>query len=467
MIDSGSMARTLSEAAEARLLQHNSDLRKCPADNVIIVGCGGHQVTPKAIYDVDIVVYDCKMVVPMLVVPGQSDDMILCSNAIKKILELIRKTDSYWRLMASPTDGSNEDSHRFFSLLSNTERWRGERVPDKVGVLKLQKCVVLQPQSEHLGWGKLPASVPISVGSTVLVEPTQSRCRPNKVIIGRVVAPMWGDRWLPVKLMNPTTEPIVLKKNTKVADVFPCIATEDLSQPGSIQSFPQSLTDTPAAMSREDVRKALAELGLQDLDLDACEVSDLWREQLFHPVKRYETIFSRHKLDCGEASDFVHKIHLVDERPFRLPYRRVPPNHYEKLRTAINDMEEKGIIRKSTSDYASPLVLVWKKNGDVRICTDFRCLNAKTLKDAHPLPHQADALAALGGNAYFSTMDLTSGFYSVPLFEDHKKYTAFSSPFGLHEYNRMPQGLSNSPATFMRMMLSIFGEFHESVMLFG
>lgn len=99
-----------------------------------------------------------------------------------------------------------------------------------------------------------------------------------------------------------------------------------------------------------------------------------------------------------------------------------------------------------------------KKNGDLRICTDFRWLNARTVKDAHPLPHQADALTALGGNVFFSTMDLTSGFYNVPMHEDHKKYTAFSSPFGLHEYNRMPQGLSNSPATFMRMMLSIFGD---------
>ncbi len=121
-------------------------------------------------------------------------------------------------------------------------------------------------------------------------------------------------------------------------------------------------------------------------------------------------------------------------------------------------MEVKGIIRKSQSEYASPLVLVWKKNGDLRICTDFRWLNAKTVKDAHPLPHQADALAALGGNVFFSTMDLTSGFYNVPLFEEHKKYTAFSSPFGLHEYNRLPQGLTNSPATFMRMMMSIFGD---------
>lgn len=163
-------------------------------------------------------------------------------------------------------------------------------------------------------------------------------------------------------------------------------------------------------------------------------------------------------MDCGEAPDFVHRIRLVDDKPFRLPHRRVPPCHYDELRTALNEMEELGIIRKSQSEYSSPLVLVVKPNGDLRICNDFRWLNARTVKDAHPLPHQTDVLAALGGNVFFSTMDLTSGFYNVRLHENDKKYTAFSSPFGLHEYNRMPQGLTNSPATFMRMMMSIFGD---------
>lgn len=120
-------------------------------------------------------------------------------------------------------------------------------------------------------------------------------------------------------------------------------------------------------------------------------------------------------------------------------------------------MEERGIIRKSMREYASALVLVLRKNDDLRICTDFRWLTARTIKDAHPLPHQADALAALGGNAFFSTMDLTSAFYNVPLHEEDKKYIAFSQPFGLHEYNRLPQGLSNS-STFMLMMMSIFGD---------
>lgn len=149
-------------------------------------------------------------------------------------------------------------------------------------------------------------------------------------------------------------------------------------------------------------------------------------------VLEYEDIFSRHSLDCGEVKDFVHRIGLVYERPFRLPYRRVPPSQYQKLQIALNEMEERGIIRKSVIEFALPLVLCWKKNGDLRICTDFCWLNAQTVKDVHPLPHQEDCLAALGGNSFFSTMDLTSGFYIVPLHEDDKKYKVSHKVFATY-----------------------------------
>lgn len=142
-----------------------------------------------------------------------------------------------------------------------------------------------------------------------------------------------------------------------------------------------------------------------------------------------------------------------------------PPAHYQKLHQVLTEMEEQGIIRKSASEFASPLVMVWKKNGDLRICTDFRWLNVRTIKDAHPLPHQADCLPALDGNIVFSTMDLTSGFYNLPMHEEDKMYTAFTTPLGLHEYKMMSQGLCNSPASFLRMMLSIFGDLNFSTLL--
>lgn len=397
--------------------------------------------------------------------PGQTEEMILGTNVIKELLMHLRETNGYWRLMSKSNDNESDECSMFLSLLSNTERWRGESIPNKVGTVKLHRSVVLEPQTEHLVWGKLPQSTVLSVGSTVVVEPTMFRSRPRNILVGRIITPLWGDGSIPLKVINPTNRKIVLKRNAKIADVSPCIAVQDLPLPRQIHSNLQC-TDKPLPVRSEDeMKQVLSDLNLGDLDLESCEVSARWKDNLLSIIEKYESVFSRDKMDCGEAIGFVHRINLTDEKPFRFPYRRVPPSQYAKLRTALNEMEEKGIIRKSHSDYASPLVLVWKKNGDLRICTDFRWLNARTVRDAYPLPHQSDVLAALGGNSFFSTMDLTSGYYNVPLEEGHKKYTAFSSPFGLHEYNRLPQGLSNSPATFMRMMMSVFGDENFSSVL--
>lgn len=266
----------------------------------------------------------------------------------------------------------------------------------------------------------------------------------------------------------------MLRRNCKLADVSPCMALEDFdiddlyvsdvddnvgcNMMQTDASSEKSLTVDSQHTTTSPRNPTLRDLGLHDVDIDSSNLSPFWKSKLVDLLVKYESVFSRHNLDCGRAKDFVHRIRLSDTKPFRLPYRRLSPSHYEKLRLALNEMEECDIIRKSTSEHASPLFLVWKKNGDLRLCTDFRWLNARTIKDAHPLPHQADALAVLGGNAFFSTMDLTSGYYNVEVHEEDKKFTAFTSPFGLYEYNRLPQGLCNSPATFMRMMMAIFDD---------
>jgi hypothetical protein len=140
----------------------------------------------------------------------------------------------------------------------------------------------------------------------------------------------------------------------------------------------------------------MSNLGLQGLSVEECPVLQFCKDKLVGLIEKYDTVFSRHSLDCGEAKEFCHRIRLTDDRPFRFPYRRLSPAHYQKLRETLDDMEEKEIVRKSSSEYASPLVLVWKKNGDLCLCTDFRWL-----KNAHPLPQQGDVLAALGGKCLF------------------------------------------------------------------
>ncbi|KAJ8397943.1 hypothetical protein AAFF_G00432900 [Aldrovandia affinis] len=126
-------------------------------------------------------------------------------------------------------------------------------------------------------------------------------------------------------------------------------------------SCSQEATSDAAVMERKRdtcaVEENLKLLGLSSLDIGSCDVSAQCKSQLSGLIVPYEDIFSRHHLDCGEAKAFVHRIHLTDHRPFRLPFRRVPPSQYQKLRQVLSEMEQKDIIRKSTSEYTSPLLL--------------------------------------------------------------------------------------------------------------
>ena len=124
----------------------------------------------------------------------------------------------------------------------------------------------------------------------------------------------------------------------------------------------------------------------------------------------------------------------------------------EKVQQLLQDMLDKKIISPSKSPWASPVVLVQKKNGSVRFCIDYRKVNAVTRKDAYPLPRVDDTLDTLAGSVWFSTLDLKSGYWQVEVNPGDREKTAFCTQQGLFEFNVMPFGLCNAPATFQRLM---------------
>lgn len=110
----------------------------------------------------------------------------------------------------------------------SVNRWKGERIPDVIGTAKLSQAIMLIPQHEHLVWGRLPVNSPVSVGSTVLVESAEAQAQRKGVIVGRVIATLPGDRLVPVKVINPSHKPVRLRRNFKLATVFPIMAVENL-----------------------------------------------------------------------------------------------------------------------------------------------------------------------------------------------------------------------------------------------
>ena len=172
----------------------------------------------------------------------------------------------------------------------------------------------------------------------------------------------------------------------------------------------------------------------------------------------YRDTFSTGDGDVGCTRLVQHEIPVTNEDPVRQRYRRIPPAQFHLVKEHVHELLRRGIVRPSSSPYASPIVVVQKKTGEIRLCVDYRELNARTRKDAYPLPRIDESLDALSGARWFSTLDLASGYNQVPMAEKDKEKTAFCTPFGLFEFNRMPFGLCNAPGTFQRLMERIFGD---------
>ena len=115
-------------------------------------------------------------------------------------------------------------------------------------------------------------------------------------------------------------------------------------------------------------------------------------------------------------------------------------------------MLNRGIIQPSTSLWASPIILVKKKDGTDRFVVDFRRLNSVTRKDSYPLPRIDDALDALNSTKFFSSMDLMSGFWQVEMESESREHTAFVTYGGLYEFLMLPFGLTGAPSTYQRLM---------------
>ena len=282
--------------------------------------------------------------------------------------------------------------------------------------------------------------------TTVLFEPPDSGLPAGLLASPSLVGVIRGTAYIPI--VNVGSSEVLLYPRTVVGTL----------EHVNIVSLPAGVTEGLSTVATVASQMASPTVQDQVEGLDLSSLSPEEQGRVRSLLRKYTSVFSAHDSDLGCTNLISHDIPLVDETPVKQRYRRVPPSDYEAVKDHINQLLAAKVIRESSSPFASPIVLVKKKDGSLRMCVDYRQLNSKTRKDAFPLPRIEESLDALTGARWFSTMDLTSGYNQVPVTEADRPKTAFCTPFGLFEWNRMPFGLCNAPSTFQRLMQRMFGD---------
>ena len=268
---------------------------------------------------------------------------------------------------------------------------------------------------------------------------------------------------LPVKTRYETIE------NSKQNEVVDCPNHRDKicilrrlqkikDSSGLIKSLKSETDDGLSSCSNFPERPTLDEMQtdkpvLPEIEHLRGKLKDEQLEAIKDVLERNEEVFSRHKADIGCCNFVEHEIELEENAvPHREGARRMTPHKSDACRKKIETLLEYDMIEPSKSPWACGVVMAKKKGDQLRFCCDFRYLNSVTVKDAYPIPRIDESLSKLGDAKFFTTLDLGSAFWQVPLRKQDRDKTGFACEFGLFQWKRMPFGLCNATATFQRLM---------------
>ena len=362
------------------------------------------------------------------------------------------------------------------SFLSEQEKqnsrtaWEGAlQICDRVAVVQKETSgfarlgsrhpVSVPPQTQVHVMAKVPAM--FRQQTVCIVEPIKQQ---GSIMVAHSVGVVQQGR-IPLRVYNLNSFPVTLQKYQRLATVT-SISPEDVRSDNhlTLEEVSPGIMEVRIGHVSTLDPPPLQEV-LQGLVQQGVELTPEQRGLVEHSLRQWQDVFSLGEDDHGHTNVVRHTILTGDAAPVRERYRPVPPTLYKEMQSLLKGMLNTGVIRESSSPWAAPVVLVQKKEGSLRFCVDYRKLNSVTHKDAYPLPRIEEALTNLKKAQWYSTLDLAAGYWQVEVDEQDKEKTAFATPMGLYEFQRMPFGLCNGPATFQRLMHRCLGDLNLDTVL--
>ena len=286
---------------------------------------------------------------------------------------------------------------------------------------------VILPRSESL----IPAKLIDSSGGALLAITEGQECltKRSQLLVAKALVDLSSDV-VPWQLLNPTDQPQTVYLDT-IAEW--CEPLERVSEGGQREA---QTSEAPAGRACR-ITPCTTSLPNHLVDLYQRTSSCLGETQKVEVealLVEFADVFGHSADDLGRTSIVSHEINTSGTRPIRQHPRRLPLRQQVEAEAEIANMLQRGVIEPSSSPWASPIVLVGKKDGTTPFCVDYQRLNVATVKDSYPLPYIGDSLDALSGPCWFSTIDLASGYWQVEVREDDRPKTAFTTGNGLYQF---------------------------------
>ena len=440
LVDTGAMVSCISHAVFNEL-KHVEMLQ---TDIPLVKGVGGNSVKVLGTVQLPFTIGTQQFVYPFIVLDTITQSVILGIDFLTHHKASIELEASKMVLKSSSGD----------TVINFIQTEASMQAGTQVSVLRLERSVTLKPFHEYV----IPVKAKSPVSGDCFLIPHDSL---NKVqIAGACCVSNVANAHTVFRVMNPMAARKKLRKGTQVAIACRLNGGQTQHKLTDDQAMDVQIIETETEelcnehMSIAEYKDIAIKLGF---DTDECNLTAHQKSQLLAFLGRNRNVFATNLSELGLTHLYSHRIETGDARPIKQAPYRVCPEKKGEIEKQVKELLQNDIIEPSMSPWQSPVVLVKKKDGTYRFAVDYRKLNSVTFPISHPLPRFEDIVDAVGSSQaqFFSTLDLASGFWQIPLHPDTAHKSAFCTHSGVYAFKRLSFGMMNSPSAFSMVMSEV------------